>query len=223
MYTIIDIETTGGSIENGKITEIAIYLHDGIKIVDEFVSLVNPEQFIPIHIAQLTGISNEMVENSPRFFEIASHIIQITEGSVFVAHNSSFDYNFIKAEFNALGYEFDRDTLCTVKLSRILFRGFKSYSLGSLCDRLNINNNSMHRASGDALATVELFELLLHKSNGLIIPLENNGCFLANGLHPNIDIDQLNNLPQKVGVYYLYSENGDLLYVGKSCNIKKMY
>lgn len=221
MYTIIDIETTGGNFKNGRITEIAIYLHDGKKVVDEFVSLVNPEQFIPTHITQLTGISNDMVKNAPFFFEIARKVVEITEGSIFVAHNAAFDYGFVKAEFEALGFKFDRETLCTVKLSRTFLPGSKSYSLGNLCAELNINNNASHRAAGDALATVALFEILLNKNNGIIIPLENSKCFSAIGLHPDLDMEKVMNLPQKVGIYYFYNEKGDLIYVGKSNNIRR--
>ncbi len=170
MYTIIDIETTGGSFSTGKITEIAIYLHDGVSVIEEFVSLVNPEQYIPAYITRLTGITNEMVRDSPRFYEIAKQIVEITKDSIFVAHNAGFDYGFIKAEFESLGYDFNRKTLCTVKLSRKLLPGLKSYSLGSLCSSLNIDNNARHRAAGDAMATVSLFELLLKKDSGLLFP-----------------------------------------------------
>ena len=149
MYTIIDIETTGGSHKKGKITEIAIYKFNGSEIVDEFVSLINPEIYIPQYITQLTGITNEMVEDAPPFYKVAKQIVEITEGSVFVAHNAAFDYNFVKAEFASLGFEFNRETLCTVKLSRSLLPGLQSYSLGNLCEALGINNNARHRAAGE--------------------------------------------------------------------------
>ena len=82
-YSIIDIETTGGNFRNGKITEIAIYVHDGKNVINEFVSLINPEQTIPPYITQLTGISNNMVSNAPKFYEVAKKIVEITEGSIF--------------------------------------------------------------------------------------------------------------------------------------------
>ncbi|TLX78276.1 hypothetical protein E9993_00940 [Labilibacter sediminis] len=221
MYTIIDIETTGGNFRNGKITEIAIYLHDGKKVVDEFVSLVNPEQFIPAYITQLTGITNEMVADAPCFYQIAKQIVEITEGNIFVAHNAAFDYGFIKAEFEALGYNFERETLCTVKLSRKILKGYKSYSLGNICEELGINNDARHRAAGDALATVELFNILLEKNNGMIVPLEGNAFFSASGLHPDLNVEKIKELPQKEGVYYFYNDKGDLIYIGKSNNIRK--
>ena len=161
MYSIIDIETTGGSPKTEKITEIAIFVHDGTKVVDEFVTLINPEKHIPYYITNLTGIDNSMVVNSPKFYEVARKIVTLTENTTFVAHNVSFDYGFVKSEFSQLAYNFERDMLCTVKLSRKLIPGKKSYSLGNLCSELGIGINNRHRAAGDALATVKLFEMLL--------------------------------------------------------------
>ncbi|RKD88218.1 DNA polymerase-3 subunit epsilon [Mangrovibacterium diazotrophicum] len=163
LYTIIDIETTGQSYKDGKITEIAAYRHNGIEVVDSFTSLINPECHIPYFITELTGISNEMVASAPRFYEVAKRLVEITAGTIFVAHNVSFDYKFIQEEFKRLGYEYKRKTMCTVKLSRKYLPGHPSYSLGRICDDLNIGIDGRHRASGDALATVKLFELILHK------------------------------------------------------------
>jgi DNA polymerase-3 subunit epsilon len=221
MYTIIDIETTGSNFKNGKITEIAIYLHDGKEVVGEFVSLINPEQSIPSYISQLTGITNEMVKDAPKFYEVARQIVEITEGNIFVAHNAGFDYGFLKAEFESLGFEFKRETLCTVKLSRKYLPGYKSYSLGNICANLDISNNARHRAAGDALATVTLFELLLKKNNGLVLPIDENKYFSAEGLHPKLDVENIKRLPKEVGVYYFYNENNDLIYIGKSNNIRQ--
>jgi DNA polymerase-3 subunit epsilon len=165
MYAIIDIETTGLSPQRNKITEIAVYIHDGEKIVDEFSSLINPECYISPNITKITGITNEMVAQAPKFWEVAKDIVLLTEGTTFVAHNATFDYNFIRHEFKSLGYDFKREKLCTVQLSRKIIPGRKSYSLGKLCNELNIPLNGRHRAAGDALATVKLFEYLLQKDS----------------------------------------------------------
>lgn len=167
MFTIIDIETTGNSSKHGKITEIALYQHNGQKITDSFSTLINPEIDIPYFITQLTGIDNEMVRNAPKFYEVAKKIIEFTEGRIFIAHNVYFDYSFVKEEFNRLGYDYNLRTLCTVKLSRRLLPGHRSYSLGKLCSDLDININGRHRAAGDALATVKLFEILIEKNKVL--------------------------------------------------------
>jgi len=163
LYTIIDIETTGTSTKNGKITEIAAFVHNGTEIVDSFTTLINPECHIPYFITKLTGIDDEMVQNAPCFYEVAKKIIEITAGNIFVAHNVGFDYRFIQEEFRRLGYDYKRKTMCTVKLGRKYLPGHASYSLGKLCSDLNIIIDDRHRATGDALATVKLFELLLEK------------------------------------------------------------
>ncbi len=220
-YAIIDIETTGGSPKHEKITEIAIYLHDGTSITGEFCSLINPEKTIPPFITGLTGITNEMVANAPRFYEIAREIVELTEGCTIVGHNVSFDYAFIKSEFNQLGYAFSRKTLCTVKLSRKLLPGYTSYSLGKLCDSLKIRINGRHRASGDAYATVLLFQHLLQQNTlssdelGLISVTGQRLKNLNGYLKPS-DIDTL---PNETGVYYLYDCDRNLIYVGKSTHI----
>jgi DNA polymerase III subunit epsilon len=161
LFAIIDIETTGNNHKYGQITEIAIYQHNGNEITGSFTSLVRPETDIPYFITKLTGITNEMVKNAPRFYEIAKKIIEMTAGRTFVAHNVLFDYRFIQEEYNRLGYDYIRKTLCTVKLARKLMPGYKSYSLGKICSEIGIEINGRHRAAGDALATVELFEILL--------------------------------------------------------------
>ena len=139
MYCIIDVETTGTNPGSEKITEIAIYRHDGKQITDSFSSLVNPERPIPWRITQLTGISDKMVEKAPLFCEIAKKIVEITEGCTFVAHNAAFDYNFVKTEFARLSYNFSRNRLCTVRLSRKLMPRLPSYSVGNLCASLSIH------------------------------------------------------------------------------------
>jgi DNA polymerase-3 subunit epsilon len=222
MYAIVDIETTGGSARIEKITEIAIYQHDGEKITGEFVSLVNPERNIPYFITNLTGISNEMVEEAPKFYEIARDIIEFTEGRTFVAHNARFDYSFIRQEFKSLGYNFKRNILDTVTLSRKLIPGHRSYGLGNICKELNITINGRHRAAGDAFATVRLFELLTDRDRQI------NGCssdLLRNTrlskLNPNLDTGKLDSIPDEPGIYYFYNEKGDLIYIGKSRNLQQ--
>ena len=118
MYTIIDIEATGGSPKRDKITEIAIFLYDGEKIIDSFSTLINPEIHIPPFITNLTGITNEMVAAAPKFSDVAERVLELTKDAVFVAHNVQFDYAYIKAEFKRLGYSFQRQKVCTVNLSK---------------------------------------------------------------------------------------------------------
>jgi DNA polymerase III subunit epsilon len=222
MYAIIDIETTGGSARLEKITEIAIYLHDGQKITGEYVSLVNPERNIPYFITNLTGITNEMVQDAPRFYEIAKVIVEMTEGRTFVAHNARFDYSFIRQEFKSLGFNFSRNILDTVTLCRKLLPGHRSYSLGNVCKDLNIMINGRHRAAGDALATVKLFEILVARDKELN---KGKSGFIRNTrnskLNPKLDPGKIENIPDEPGVYYFYNENRDLIYIGKSRNLQQ--
>jgi DNA polymerase-3 subunit epsilon len=219
-FAVVDIETTGGSPKNSKITEIAVYVHDGTTILNEFVSLVNPEMKIPEFITRLTGISDKMVENAPKFFEIAKKIIEITEDCVFVAHNVGFDYGILRSEYKQLGYDFRRPHLCTVRASRYVIPGKASYSLGKLTRELGIEIKGRHRAGGDALATAHLFTLLFTTDPSNLttfIQEEVNPRIL----HPNLDLEQLDELPAKTGIYKFYNEFNQLIYIGKSKDIKK--
>lgn len=218
-YVIVDIETTGGSPKASKITEIAIYKHDGTKVIDEFSSLVDPEMKIPEFIVRLTGISDKMVEGQPKFFEIAKKIIEFTEGCIFVAHNVGFDYGIIRHEFKTLGYDFRRPHLCTVRASRYVIPGMESYSLGKLSRSLGIEIIGRHRAGGDALATAHLFTMLIEKDPGDLqsfIQQEVNPKIL----HPNLDLETLDEIPGKTGIYKFYNEFNQLIYIGKSKQIK---
>jgi len=222
-YAIVDIETTGGSPKTEKITEIAIYVYNGKKIVDEFVSLVNPEKNIPYYITALTGISNEMVTDAPKFFEIAKQVVEITEDKILVAHNASFDYKFIKSEFKSLGYDFTRENMCTLRLSRKLLPGHRSYSLGKLCADLGIEIENRHRAAGDAQATVQLLGLLLNQANVMDkreVLKQSISPHLRN-LHPDLDKKTIDKLPEETGVYYLRNDQNQVVYIGKSKNIRK--
>jgi len=164
LFSIIDIETTGNQYKFGKITEIAIYQHNGQKITDSYSTLINPEMDIPFFITDLTGIDNKMVKDAPKFYEVAKTIVEMTLGRTFVAHNVQFDYKFIRQEFARLGYDYSRKTMCTVQLSRRLLPGHRSYSLGRLCSDLGIAIDGRHRAAGDALATAKLFDVLIQKN-----------------------------------------------------------
>jgi DNA polymerase-3 subunit epsilon len=221
-YAIIDVETTGGTARYERITEIAIVIHDGTKVVDTFSTLINPERSIPWSITQLTGITDEMVADAPRFFEVAKQIVQLTEDAIFVAHNVSFDFNFIREEFARLGYTYSRRQLCTVRLSRKTFPGLPSYSLSNLKKHFGIAADRSHRALDDTLATVELFERILAAQEGKssIHQLVNQG-IKETKLPKAITLERLHEIPETCGVYYLHNEEGDVIYVGKSLNIRK--
>jgi DNA polymerase-3 subunit epsilon len=220
-FAIIDIETTGGRVTDDRITEIAIYIHNGTEVIDSFHSLINPERSIPAYISQMTGITDDMVAAAPRFFEVAKEIVKITQGRVFVAHNVHFDYSFVKNEFKSLGFNFQRKTLCTVRLSRKLFPNLPSYSLGKLCNSLSISIKNRHRAQGDAAATAELFGMLMEKNTDKVYQSVIDEEIKSPTLPPKINQAEFEALPEETGVYYFYDESGEIIYVGKSKNIKK--
>lgn len=220
MYAILDIETTGGQYNQEGITEIAIYKFDGHDVVDQFISLVNPEIPIQPFVVKLTGINNAMLRSAPKFYEVAKRIIEITEGCVVVAHNASFDYRILQTEFRRLGYDFKKPTLCTVELSKKIIPGLASYSLGKLVRSLGIPMSDRHRASGDAMATVKLFKMLLAKDVEKEIVKSFVKTEIKAGMSPKL-LDIVENLPSKTGIYYIHNEKGDLIYIGKSKNIKK--
>lgn len=221
MYSIIDIETTGVKPGHSKIIEIAIVNHDGEKVVEQWSTLIDPECSIQYFITKLTGINNQMVEDAPKFYEVAKKIVEMTEGNIFVAHNVGFDYGFIKAEFKDLGFEFNRKKLCTVRLGRKLIPGHKSYSLGKITKDLGIKLNNAHRAMGDTLATVELFERYLAVDKDYIEEQVNQQRASALPLPPHVPKAEVDALPEEGGLYYFHDKDGELLYVGKANNIKK--
>lgn len=220
MYAILDIETTGGQYNEEGITEVAIYKYDGHEVVDQFISLINPEKPIQPFVVKLTGINNAMLRSAPKFYEVAKRIIEITEGCIIVAHNAQFDYRVLRTEFRNLGYDFEKQTLCTVELSQKLLPEQPSHSLGKLVRALGIPMSDRHRASGDAMATVQLFKLLLARDTEKEILTSLIKTESKKGMAPKL-LDLLNGLPSVTGIYYIYKENGDIIYIGKSRNIKK--
>ncbi len=189
-------------------------------MVDQFISLVNPEIPIQPFVVKLTGINNAMLRSAPKFFEVAKRIIEITSDCIIVAHNASFDYRILRTEFKRLGYDFQAKTLCTVELSKKLIPEQPSYSLGKLVRALGIPMADRHRASGDAMATTKLFKMLLEKDVEKQILNDFIKQEIQKGIAPKL-LDIVEHLPSKTGIYYIHNEKGNLIYIGKSRNIKK--
>jgi DNA polymerase-3 subunit epsilon len=221
MYAIVDIETTGGNAGSGSITEIAIIISDGKTILDSYTTLVNPLQPIPLFIEKLTGINDEMVSKAPTFSEIAKEINELLQDKIFVAHNVNFDYSFIAHQLNQQGYRFNARKLCTVRLSRKVFEDLPSYSLGNLCRSLDIQVNNRHRAMGDASATTELFHRIVEADRGLLIK-----SMLKKGsgdeyLPIHLSSEDLEQMPDRPGIYYFHDAKGKIIYVGKAKRLRK--
>lgn len=221
MYAIVDIETTGGHANANGITEVAICIHDGKKITQRYSTLVNPGRDIPVYIRALTGITNEMVQDAPPFEDVAADIYHLLHGKIFVAHNVNFDFSFIRYHLGIAGYDLQCNKLCTVRLGRKILPGMPSYSLGKLCRHLGIENESRHRAAGDAEATAVLFSILLQSDTGNHIWEALKQRSKEQVLPSNLPKEDIDLLPHSPGVYYFHNEKGKVIYVGKARNIRK--
>ncbi|MHA7131865.1 exonuclease domain-containing protein [Algoriphagus namhaensis] len=221
-FAVVDIETAGGRPQQGGITEIAVVIHDGNQIIDSYETLLNPETNIPTYITGLTGIDQAMVSSAPTFAEIAEELWELLEGRVFVAHQVNFDFGFIKEAFARLGKDFSPQKLCTVRLSRKIFPGYRSYSLGRICETRGIPILARHRAMGDARATAILFGQMMEENSDVIFhSLKRNSG--ERFLPPNFPKEKYQQIPEQCGVYYMLNEKGKTIYVGKAINIKERF
>jgi DNA polymerase-3 subunit epsilon len=221
VYAIVDIETTGGHAASGAITEIAIILHNGQEVEGSYHTLVNPGCPIPRYITVLTGIDDEMVKDAPAFSEVAHVIFNLLSSRIFIAHNVNFDYSFIRHHLLQSGIEWDVPKLCTVRLTRKLFPGYPSYSLGNICRSLDIKISDRHRAKGDATATAELFTMLLRADDkNHIAQMLKKGSREAY-LPIHLPVTDINKLPDQPGVYYFHDQKQKVIYVGKAKNLQK--
>lgn len=220
-YAIVDIETTGGNANGSRITEIAILIHDGKTVIDRWESLVNPEKDIPPAIFALTGINNDTVRNAPIFDAIAERVLAMLTDRIFVAHNVNFDYSFVRHELEKSGFKWTAKKLCTVRATRKIKPGLGSYSLGNLCNSLDIHMENRHRAGGDADATAILFSRLLEWDTEDEIGKMIKKTSQDQRLPPNLPPKDFEGLPEKPGVYYFHNQAKKVVYVGKAVNIKK--
>jgi len=218
-FAFLDIETTGGNNSRDRITEIGIRFWRSGQVVGEWQTLINPETRISPFIQSLTGISNDMVADAPRFEEIADELEAQLDGKVFVAHNARFDYGFIKSEFRRTGRLFTAKVLCTVKLSRTLYPQFRRHNMDALIDRHNLARVQRHRAMGDVSAMLAFFEQALSDHGPQSMNSAVDTLLQRPSIPSHLPTDILHDLPRAPGVYRFYGENDVLLYVGKSTSI----
>lgn len=220
-YAIVDIETTGGNATHSRITEIAIIIHDGTTILDQWESLVNPEKDIPPAIFALTGIDNALVRHAPTFDFISEKVLAMLTDRVFVAHNVNFDYSFVRHELEKSGFKWTARKLCTVRAARKIKPGLASYSLGNLCRALDIPLENAHRAGSDATATATLFSKLVSWDDEGVLSTMIKKTAQDQRLPPNLPPQDFEQLPEKPGVYYFHNQEKKVVYVGKAINLKK--
>lgn len=220
-FAIVDIETTGGNAASNSITEIAILIFDGQKIISKYQSLIKPDHHIPLHIQTLTGITNEMVSDAPKFSSVAAEVYQLLKDKIFIAHNVHFDYSFILEALKREGYQWKAHRLCTVRLAKQFFKNLPSYSLGKLCQYLGIEIKGRHRAFGDAEATVTLLERMMQNNLELFSQHLLKATAKEQRLPTNISSDMIENIPFTTGVYLFKNVSGKVIYVGKAVNLRK--
>ena len=232
-YVVIDVETTGHSTSDHRIIEIAYVLIEGGEIIKEYSSLINPHQFIPVFIANMTGISNDMVYSAPEAKEVMKHLYDIlnTNDAIFVAHNVNFDLKFVQETFTREGFHFPSiPKLCTYKLAKNLLPAEQKKNVGALANYFNIQMKNRHRALGDAKATalilIELLEILEKKHNFTdalqVINFHdkrNNSERIKNKLNDKLK-NKIETLPNTPGVYKFFDENNNIIYIGKSVDLK---
>jgi DNA polymerase III epsilon subunit family exonuclease len=162
-FVVVDVEATGAKTPPNRLIELGAYRIRSGRIVDKFVSLVNPEIPIPRFVATLTGISNDMVKQAPVFADVAPQWLDFVSDSVLVAHNAPFDTSFLNHEISRVypGHRMVNPHLCTVRLSRRALPDLSNHRLDTIASHFSIPIVSRHRAGSDALATAEIFILLL--------------------------------------------------------------
>lgn len=232
-YVVIDVETTGHSATDNRIIEIAYVLVEGGEIIKEYSSLINPHQYIPVYISGMTGISNEMVYKAPEANQVMINIHEMLSERdvIFVAHNVNFDLKFVQETFQREGFHFPSiPKLCTYKLAKNLLPTEQKKNVGALANYFNIKLKNRHRALGDAKATalilIELLEILENKHNFIDVlevlnfhDKRNNSHKIKNKLNDEIK-NKINNLPHSPGVYKFLDEGNNIIYIGKSIDLK---
>ena len=219
-FVMLDLETTGTTPLHDRITEIAlIRFEDGVEI-DRWETLVNPEVSIPPFISRLTGITNEMVSDAPRFEDIAGKLYGYIEGAVLAAHNVRFDHGFLKSEFKRLGAVLRQKVMCTVKLSRKLYPQHRSHGLDAIMQRHGLISRARHRAMGDVELMVAYFDLVKHELGERRVLEAVASLVQAPSLPAGLDPGFMDEIPDSPGVYLFYGENNFALYIGKSVTLR---
>lgn len=217
----VDIETTGGSYRNSRVLEVAAIRYENGQITKEFSTLLNPETYIPASITSLTGIHEADVVGAPVFADIAEEFAEVMEGAVFIAHNVRFDYSFLKNEFAMVGMDFTPKLLCTVRLSRYLYKQEQGHSLAKLIARYDIPFTSRHRALDDARAILYFSKIAFEQHGADLFNAAIADQLKSQSLPPNLDKEELENIENVPGVYIFQDETHQPIYVGKSINLKK--
>ena len=223
-YCVVDIEATGGNHKNGRIIEVGmVRVIDG-NISDELSILINPEQPIDKYVSKLTGITDDDLVNAPLFEDVSEKIRSFLGDSIFVAHNATFDYTYLRSELRNVGIDYSADQLCTVDLSRKVFPDEESHSLGKLCRSLGLEVTNRHRALGDALSAALLLQRLIAEDNSGEIEasvMRRSSQLPADAVGSSlVSADVFSQLPDEPGIFHLKNQKGKIMYIGRGESIK---
>ncbi len=220
-FAVVDIETTGLYHQDHDITEVAVVHVDDGGLRQVFHSLINPNRQIPSQISGLTGINNSLVEGAPSFEDVLGELERVLEGRIFVAHNVNFDYQFLKAAFEKRGLKLVAKRFCTMRYARKLFPNLPNHRLGTVINHLDISNESVHRAHGDAMALALAFEKMKSMDRDGVLEELLKGNNRTTILPPKVPREMVEAIPETTGVYYFYDESERMIYVGKAKNLRK--
>lgn len=156
-FVVFDLETTGFSNKNDKITEIGAVKVENFKVVDRFSQLINPEKDISYKVQELTGITNDLIKDKPTIEEILPKFVEFIGDSVLVAHNADFDMGFMQQKCREQNIEFKNTSVDTLTLARTLLPHMKRFRLNLIAKELGIPLLNHHRAVDDAEATAHIF------------------------------------------------------------------
>lgn len=217
-FAIIDTECTGRGWGEERIIDIAVFILEDGEVIDQFISLVNPECSIDPYVTKLTGITDKMVRTAPKFYELAKRLVHITEDCTFVAHNIGFDYRVVQQEFESLGFDYHRATLDTIPLAEKVFPDWQNYGLKTVAKELGLVNSARHRAEGDARLTLELLQILLQKDRESY--MESLHVSEESNRNKNPFKEQVKQYTNKTGIYYIYNSKGEVIYIGSSQDLQ---
>ncbi|MDA0237687.1 MAG: exonuclease domain-containing protein, partial [Proteobacteria bacterium] len=219
-FVFLDLETTGAMTDTDRITEIGLISVKNGEYQDEWQTLINPQKKIPFNIQMITGINDEMVKNAPTFSDIYESLFARLDGKILVAHNVRFDYAFLRNEFKSNGIKYSPSLLCTVKLSRLLYPEERKHGLDSIIKRLSLVCGTRHRAMTDTRAIWGFAQYVQKNFESCLISSSIEKLLKGSSLPKGIDKEMVDAIPSCPGIYIFKGENGCVLYVGKSKNLR---
>ena len=217
---IVDLETTGTRPAADRVTEIGVLEVERFEVVSQWSTLVNPGVPVPSEIQALTGITQQMLAEAPRFADLAKDLHERLAGRVFVAHNARFDYGFLRREFDRAGIRFHARAVCSVRLSRRLYPRERGHDLDSVIARHGIDCPARHRALGDAEALWQFLRIAAEEHGEEVVTVAARQVAKAPALPPQLDPALIDAIPEAPGVYLFYGESGPPLYIGKSRSMR---